>query len=236
MAEKSAILLIGSQKPKKSTSEVIGGYLLNELGNKGFATSKFNLLQAVRHQEIWEGMVEALDSASVIILSAPLYVDSTPAHVIQAMERLAGWHKKTGYNGSARFLAICNSGFPEAHQNDIAIAIYRQFALAVKWQWAGGFEIGGGGAITPDVIAKRSQVGKNLLTAFDSAVESLVKGKEIPAESFKLAGTMGIPLWMYNGIGNLGMLWELARHGALLKTFDRPYEKGANKPKSKTKL
>ena len=88
-APHTALLLIGSPKPGDSSSESLGGYLLEELEKRGVSTQTLKVARAVRTEEATEELHAAVAAADLIVLSFPLYIDSLPAPAIRALELIA---------------------------------------------------------------------------------------------------------------------------------------------------
>jgi putative NADPH-quinone reductase len=152
------LLLVGSAKRPRSTSESLGTYLGERLGERRFEAETLLLHRALKSdasadkKHPCEELLAAADRADVLVIAFPLYVDSLPYLVIQAMEHIARHRKDAhrqarGKGKSQRLVAIVNCGFPEARQNDTALAICRQFAREAGFEWAGGLALGGGEAI-----------------------------------------------------------------------------------------
>ena len=87
---RKALLLVGSPKPGASSSESLGAYLLEELEKRGVETQTMHVTKAVRSEEATEELLAAVDSADLVVLSFPLYIDSLPAPAIRALELIAG--------------------------------------------------------------------------------------------------------------------------------------------------
>ena len=83
---KKALLLIGSPKGEKSTSASLGNYLTSKLEEFGMISEIGFIHRLVNREEKIQSLFEMIDTADLIILSFPLYVDSLPAPVIKAME------------------------------------------------------------------------------------------------------------------------------------------------------
>ncbi|MCK4557738.1 MAG: NAD(P)H-dependent oxidoreductase, partial [Candidatus Aminicenantes bacterium] len=84
---KRVLLLVGSPRGKRSTSTVVGSYLLNLLTENGLESLKSLWIGPVlKSQEKTEQMLKAVDEADIIVLVAPLYDDCQPYIVIKAME------------------------------------------------------------------------------------------------------------------------------------------------------
>ena len=79
----------------------------------------------MRTEERTGELLAAVDRADLVILAFPLYVDSLPYLVTQALEQIAA--RRAGETDIRRplFLAIANCGFPEVRHNATALAICR---------------------------------------------------------------------------------------------------------------
>ncbi len=79
-------------------------------------------------------VARVLESADVVALLAPLYVDSLPGPVTSFLEEVG--RSRAGADGRRlRFLAVVNCGFPEAVHCDTALAICRLFAAQARLDW-----------------------------------------------------------------------------------------------------
>lgn len=224
-SKKRALLLIGSPKGTKSTSNSLGTYLLERLLNNGYETKTLTISRSLKTEEKRDELVAATDSADIVILAFPLYVDSLPAPVIKALEILHEHRIAASPMKPQHFLAIVNSGFPEAHQNHIALKICRRFTDVSGFNWAGGLAIGGGGAISGRPLDKAGGMMRNVRKAFDLAVDALAEGKHVPEEAVRLVEKQIIPSWLYMKMGGWGFSREAKRHGVKNRMYDRPFEK-----------
>ena len=151
-------------------------------------------------------MLAAVDAADILILAAPLYVDSLPYLVTDALERIAA-HRAVMPSGSTqttRFAAILNCGFPEAQHNDVALAICEQFAEAAGLQWAGGMSMGGGGVVHGVPLAEHGPRAAGIRRALNIAADALAEGHRVPDAAISMLAQPVIPARMYTTIGNLG--------------------------------
>jgi hypothetical protein len=139
--KKQALLLIGSPRGFKSNSKLLGGYLLGKLGS-GYEAEELHIQAAMRSETARAQMLEKVSASDLLILALPLYIDSLPASVIAALELIAK-QRKDDSSKNQRMVAIVNSGFPEASQNNTALAICRRFAAEADIEWAGGLGLGG---------------------------------------------------------------------------------------------
>lgn len=126
--------------------------------------------KALRTSEGRDALVGAVAAADLVVLSFPLYVDSTPAAVIRAMELIA---RRRDGTRSTPFVAVVNNGFLEASPDDIVLRICRLFARDAGLEWRGGLVLGGGPAINGLPLSEGGGVARNVRAALDQAAEAL---------------------------------------------------------------
>jgi hypothetical protein len=222
---KKALLLVGSPKGEKSNSASIGNYLLSKLEEMGMITETGFIYRMVNREEKIKELFQMIDTADLIILSFPLYVDSLPAPVIKAMELIKKERDKLEQKKSQNFIAICNNGFPEASQNLTALQICRIFSKDCGFVWKGGIAIGGGAAINGVPLTERGSMVSHIINGFDIATNALKDGKEIPQDALDLTSKEFIPPSLYRTIGNLGWKRQARKYGVRKKLKDKPYYK-----------
>lgn len=83
--------------------------------------------------------LKKIKKSNIIIFSFPLYVDSLPSHFLRFLSYLEG-NNITNKN----IYAICNLGFYEATQGNIALKIIKNFCLRTNNNYMGGLVIGCG--------------------------------------------------------------------------------------------
>lgn len=203
------VLLVGSPRTRKSTSYSLGGYLVERMSHlTSIQVETIHLYTVLRSKEKMQGLLAAVNAADVILLAFPLYVDSLPAPVIEAMERIALHRQESKEARSALFAAIANCGFPEAAQCETALAICEIFAKQAGFTWAGSLALGAGeglvhgaqlvGAGGPAVVIRQ---------ALDAAAAALAQGRGIPASVAAVLAKPIIPGWAYRIMGSVG--WKL---------------------------
>jgi hypothetical protein len=223
------LLLVGSAKPAGgSTSEALGSYLAQRLQEHGVATTTLHMARVLRTEDRTAALLAAVDATDIVILAFPLYVDSLPYLVTQALERIAAnrmANRGTGEAGVPRpmFLAIANCGFPEAAHNATALAICEQFAEEAGFAWAGGLALGEGGAISGRPLAEVSGMAHNVVSALDTVAEALVAGRPAPDEAVALMARPFIPATAYMLVGDLGWLLQARQNRALTRLGARPF-------------
>ncbi len=216
------LLLVGSPKPTRSTSEALGSYLLERLTHRGMQTETVHVHRALRSGDGIAGLLAATDRADLVVLAFPLYVDSLPAPVIKALELIARHRQQAGSPDGPWFLGISNSGFPEPAQNATALAICRQFAREAGLRWAGGLAVGGGGLVGGRPLTEAGRVVRPIIRALDLAAAALADGRPVPEAAHALLAKPVVAPWLYRLVGNLGFWREARKSGVTLRS--KPYK------------
>lgn len=207
MKEKRALLVVGSPRGmEKSTSGRLGGQLLAALAERGFATDRLHVHAAVATPEGMDAALAAVGAADLVVLSAPLYVDSFPAPAIALLEEVV---KRRAGAGRAALFVLVQCGFPEREQNDTAIAIAERFATDAGWRWIGSAAFGG-----VDVY------GGGIPDALITMAEAIAGDVPIPVVRVKRA----MPAWLYRLGGNLMWRRVARKQGSARRLGARPYE------------
>jgi multimeric flavodoxin WrbA len=221
----NALLLIGSPRGKKSTSQALGSYLLQQLSAIGLTTDTHYLYPALNSLQGIQVLLEAVDRHDLIVLAAPLYIDSLPGPVMRALELIAAHRAEKP--GQAVFSAIINCGFPEAKQCEPALAICAAFALRAGLAWAGGLALGGGaGVVNGAPLVDLGWRARTIRRSLELSAACLVAGKTIPEEAIRLMEKKRIPNWLLFLASDVGWRQKSRKFGAekLLRT--QPYKMG----------
>lgn len=225
----SVLLLVGSAKGPRSTSQSLGTYLCQRLRERRFATETLLVHQSLESDEHYEALLAATDRADILVIAFPLYADSVPYVVVRAMELVAEHrnHARRQAGGDLkkqRLIAIVNSGFPEARQNDTALAICRQFAWEAGFEWAGGLALGGGPAINGQPLSKAGGVARNAILALDLTAAALGEDKPVPQWAKETMAKPFAPVWVYVLMGGIGTRWQARKRG-IRNLHARPYQR-----------
>ena len=245
-----ALLIVGSPKVKSpSHSGVLGGYVVEQLEQRGWETESLTLRGNLLQGEGQTEFLAAVDRADLMLLVFPLYCDSLPFLVMKSLEVMAE-HISAHYQESPkRLLAIANNGSPEAHQNAVALAICRRFAIDTGMIWLGGLAgmiwLGGlagmmwlGGLVRAGIAVlsgqpiektqRKVQPRQHVIQALDIASVALADGQIVTPEAAKLMAKAPIPFmpfrlwqWLFIKLTN----WML-RQGATVNEeewFAQPY-------------
>jgi len=219
----NVLLLVGSPKSSSSTSNSLGDYLISRLEQLSLAVDKEYIYKLVRKEDGQKKLLTKVEEASMIILAFPLYVDCLPAGVIKTLELITDHRKSKKDRKKQGFAIIINCGFPEAQQNNTAIAICKIFAREVGFEWRGALSLGMGGAIGGRSLEERGGMVRNVIKGLDLAAQALAEGKDIPEEAIELFGKRFIPISLYTKGGNMGWNKQAKKYGARKKIKDQPY-------------
>lgn len=192
-----ALLLVGSPKTRKSTSNSLGGYLFEQLSARSIHTETIYLHTVLRSPQKMQALFDAVDAADLVTLAFPLYVDSLPAPVIEALERIAARRQGRDHSHRQLFTAISNCGFPEANQTLTALAICETFAQQAGFEWAGSLALGGGEMVNGASLVEAGGMSILMRKALDLAAEALAQGQAIPQAARDGLAKPVIPHWVY---------------------------------------
>jgi len=221
LSSKKALLLVGSPHGFGSSSNSLGSYLLDKLQSGGYETGKIHAQAAVHNQEKQAEMLTQVADSDILIF--PLYVDSLPAGLILALEKIAEDRKKTVAAKHTRVLSIVNNGFPESKQNATAISICKQFANETGYEWAGGLTMGAGAMINGAPLDKAPMM-KNVKKSLDLTAQSLLEGSTVPDEASELISKTPLPKFIMTMFANRGWKNMAKPYGNQKKLRDRPYK------------
>jgi multimeric flavodoxin WrbA len=217
-----AVLLVGSPRTKKSTSASLGTYLFEQLNLRGVETETIQIYTSLNAPAKMQALLEAVNHADLTVLAFPLYVDTLPAPVTAALEKIAA-NRPTSHS---RFAAIANCGFPEARHNNTALAICAEFARQNGFAWLGGLALGGGeGLVHGAPLAALGGRAIPLKKSLELAAEALASGRPIPQSARDLLAKPIIPAIAYRILGGFGWKQQAKRWGAEKRMQARPYQK-----------
>lgn len=209
-----AVLLVGSPRTRKSTSQSLGGYLFDRLAERQVRTETFYIHTSLYSAERMQALQDAVDAADLVMLAFPLYVDSLPAPVIVALERIAARRREQG-KPRLRFAALANCGFPEAAHNRTALAICETFARQAGFDWAGALALGAGEGLVHGVpLEGASGPAIPIRKALDLAAAALAQGEAVPQSAVDLLARPVIPGWLYRLLGVFGWRQQAKQYGA----------------------
>ena len=222
------LLLVGSPKPKDSTSESLGSYLLERIVENSVEgeveTETIRIHTQLRSEEKIEDILSKIDGSDLLLLAFPLYIDSLPRPVIRLLELITE-HRSTPPWEKPKIAVICNCGFPESAHNALAIHMCQMFATGAGMGWLGGLPLGGGSAIAGRSLTELGGLVRNVRKALDIAAAALATGEAVPKEAVELLAKPMIPRWLYLLIGNHSWNRTARKNGVKGQLYNRPYAK-----------
>jgi multimeric flavodoxin WrbA len=219
-----ALLLVGSPKTRKSTSNSLGGYLFEQLEARSIQTETIYLHTVLRSPTKMQALLEAVEAADLVVLAFPLYVDSLPAPVIEALERISVHRQGRAKTRRQLFSAVANCGFPEATQCGTALAICEIFARQANFEWAGSLALGGGEGIVGGIpLADLDGRAIPIRKALELAAEALARGQAIPKQAQEILAKPVIPNWVYRLMSTIGWKQRAKRYGVQKSLKRKPY-------------
>lgn len=217
------VLLIGSPKGNGGTSASIGNFILKKLQQDGISLKTHHVGKAVKKEEKWDLLVKGVDAADIVILSFPLYWDSLPSHLIEALERLHAHRKEIETRNEQKFYVVVNNGFPETWHNEVSITVCRRFAREAGFKWQGALNIGGGSAINEKPLEETGGMTLKLREVLEMAAAAIAKGEPLLEEGENRFEKQLYPWWVAL-LTNLVWRREAKRKGAKYPLRARPYE------------
>lgn len=216
----SRVLTInGSPRGRRATSQVLCDHIGVRLLGAGWDVRSTVAASAMRTGDGRAGLVEDFDAADVVVIVTPLYVDSLPSQLTATLEMLA----EETQHAPGQMAAVLNCGFPEAMQNEFAIAICRHFAEAVGSEWIGAVAIGGGAMIGGKALDAAGRFGREVMAALDVLVKALSVGEPLPVDAGPTVVQPPMSPRMYAGAGDMMWRMQAIRAGTLMKLGARPY-------------
>ena len=221
---KKVILLVGSPRKERSASEALGLYLCKQLDSHQFFYQKMYLREQVYKKDKKREWIQNILHSDLIILVAPLYVDSLPSFVIKAFEMLHKQVEKKKIGKDIKILAIMNSGFPESSQSQIALDICGHFARQTGMVWLGGLALGSGMFLGGKDIGKMGWFVKNIKKSLNETAVALNQGMPIPESAISLMQKKLFGKGFFRWVANYGFKFRAKRNGLKKEVYRRPYE------------
>lgn len=189
-AQRRALLIVGSPKTNEpSTSGALGGFLLERLKSRAWEVESLSLGAKLNRPDGQKELLDAVERADLVVLAFPLYVDALPCLVTRTLTVIASRRHGEQMGWRKRLVAIVNSGFPETHQNAVALAICREFAAQGGFSWAGGLAFAAGGMIGGQPLANVNRPGppvRHLVTALEMTAAALAEGQPVPYKAMSM--------------------------------------------------
>jgi hypothetical protein len=195
------LILSGSPKKDKSTTHSISEFLQNEFYKKGIS-SEIAIVSSYLKDEIQiKELIALVDSCNILFIISPLYIDSLPYNVIQALELIKKYSDPT--RADKKVIAISHCGL-EAIHNRVAIKICESFSKELHYNFAGGVTLGFSIIINGDPLSKLFKMTKNVQKSLQSIVNAVVAGEKVSMQARQLMSQSMLPgpLFLIKILGN----------------------------------
>lgn len=127
-------IINASPKVSKSFSD----YILKEI--KKFLNTEEIFELHFEKSKPQDSDIEIIKDMDILLIAFPLYVDTLPSHLISCLSQI----EKENINKDIKVYAICNCGFFEGDQCDIALKNIECWCNKTGFIWQEGIGIGGG--------------------------------------------------------------------------------------------
>lgn len=200
----SVLILNGSPQKAKSSSQIIAEYLKNEFEERQIDTELVIISSILKKEAGRQELVSKVNSCDVLFLIFPLYIDSLPYNLIEALEMVKKYHSEiNSTNNEKKVVAISHSGL-EANHNRVAVQICECFAKELNYQFAGGLMLGNSALINGSALPEFERMTKYLQNALKLTVNAIAVGDVVPLKAKQLISKPMLPgpLWLFKILGN----------------------------------
>jgi len=215
---KNLLLLIGSPKGNKSTSNSLGQYILDNINKENFKTDKLFIPRELTDEKDKNDLITRVNKADLIILSYPLYMDTPPAAVIKVFEFIEANIEMR----PRKFISIGNCGYPTASGVKISQQICKNFAEQTGMEWLGGLALGKGAIIMGKPLEKSGFITNKIEQALDLVINALENNEKVPTAANQKMKLM-MPDWLYVFVVNNIMRLRTIKNGSYGKYKNNPY-------------
>jgi multimeric flavodoxin WrbA len=223
MKAENALIIYGSPKGMKGSAANLADYFGSKLQEKGLQVEKVAANRSLTDAEEKERLLGGFDKADVVMICFPLYVDTLPAGLLQALHMIV--ENGARMSQKERVLAAeCHCGFPEGSQTATALANCKHFADRMGMKYAGGIGLGQGPMFIEGKV-NEMKYAKNHLPLFGQAIDSIVKGEEIPKSVLDGMKRQFVPTFMYLFFVNRGWNSSAKKNGVRSRIKEMPYLK-----------
>lgn len=164
------LLLSGSHRGTKTTSNAILKYLEERLTNAGMHVSRGQVSGKVPDDDLYLRIAGCLENYDALVVCFPLYFDTLPHPLLSLFEAMA--EQKGGFHNIDLF-CIVHCGLPEWRHCENALAICREFAKQMGFDMKGEAIIPDTGAIEGGRIAGIRRIRVQL----DALIRLIVSGE-----------------------------------------------------------
>jgi multimeric flavodoxin WrbA len=218
-----ALGVVGSAKPRgASTSESLAIDLLERLAMHGVEGDIRHVHREAHDLRTLATLVAAVRDVDLLVIAAPVYIDSLPWLVTRLLEAIADDRASLPAARPLAVTMLLNCGFPEARHAAVARTIGALFARDAKAHWAGALQLGAGEAIHGRPLVDAGVLGRRLMPALDAAAAALAAGERLSDEAVMAFQVPQMPIPLYMMAGDAQWLWSATHEGTVKDLWARP--------------
>jgi hypothetical protein len=197
MKSKSILLLTGSHRGKKTTTNSILDYLEEKLSIYNTTVFREQVPAIFSNLQFVSRINEILQKCDAIVLCFPLYFDTLPYPLISALELLSNQSKK--YNG-IKIFSIVHCGLPEAAHCNNALAVCKNFSENMGFNYSGSAIIPDTGAIDGSSVKKTKRI-----TSILNKLIAILNSSSVIDQKIILIGKPSMHPFFFRVFGNIIM-------------------------------
>jgi multimeric flavodoxin WrbA len=202
-------LINGSPKKNGGASGAIAAALQSKLTPAADCV----LRHAANHSR--DEIMAALCASEALVFLFPLYVDGIPSHLLRLLDEIQS--SVAAAAPDALVYCIVNNGFYEARQNDVALALMRNFCVRSRLKWGQGLGVGAGGMIHAAAIGHGPM--RNLGKALDGFSKTILHRETADDRLIE----PNFPKFLYQMIAHASWRMQAKKYGlAVKRLYDKP--------------
>ncbi len=159
MDNRNVLLLSGSHRAKRTTTNALLDYLETKLIQYDYVISRKQVPFTHTTSQFFEEVKQNLQKCDVFVLCFPLYFDSLPYPLLSTLELLA--NQAQSFVGR-KMISIIHCGLPEAEHCNNALAICKNFAEKMQFNFVGSAVFPDTGSIDGSAVDKHTRITSNL--------------------------------------------------------------------------
>lgn len=216
----------GSPRPSGSLSRMMIDSFIQELHLTPEDYSIFDAYKLSRKADC-SLEYESLLEYDIIVVVAPLYIDSLPSTLLQFLHGLEKFQSTTLKGKSSILYGFINCGFIDGFQNQIALSILEHYAIRMNWSFGGGLGVGSGEMFKgmKDTIPKEAKMLRPLYNAIDTFITCIETQAPIPTSNKQILVSQDFSQSLFALVGSFGWFPQaLANKVSPMKLFAKPYK------------
>lgn len=216
----------GSPRPKNdSCSKMMIDYFSDVL--KDTYENKYEV-DTYKHEPFnTDEIFRNLASCDVIVILAPLYIDSLPSTLLKFLRMFELYHKAHHelFTQPTRLYGFVNCGFLGGEQNHVALKVLIHFATRMHYNWCGGLGLGSGAQFksTHGKVPPQSKMQAPIYAALHTFTTCIQEGSSIESPYHLLYASQGVPYFDF--ISKTNIRWGARCNWDVKRLHARPYKK-----------